>query len=74
MKINVSVLPNSKASEVVKIDENSYKVRVNAPAVEGKANKRLVEILAEHFNVPKSSVSILKGFKNRNKIVDIDIL
>ena len=74
MKISVSVVPNSKVSEVIEIDETSYKVRVDATAVEGKANKRLVELLAEHFNVPKSSVKILKGFKNRNKIVDIDIL
>jgi uncharacterized protein (TIGR00251 family) len=71
MKINVLVVPNSKVSEVIKIDENNYKVRVDAPVVEGKANKRLIEILAEHFNVPKSSVRILKGFKTRNKIIEI---
>ena len=74
MRINIVVIPNSKISEVIKIDENNYKIRVDAPAVENKANKRLIEILAEYFNVQKSSIKILKGFKNRNKIVDIDIL
>jgi len=74
MKINVIVTPNSKKVEVEKIGEENYKVRVDAPAVEGKANKRLVEILSEYFNVPKSSIKILKGFKNRNKIVSIDNL
>jgi uncharacterized protein (TIGR00251 family) len=74
MKINVIVIPNAKDSEVIKIDGTDYKIRVDAPASEGKANKRLIEIIAEHFNVSKSSIKILKGFKNRNKIVSIDNL
>ena len=38
MKINVSTVPNAKKAEVEKIDENKYRVRVDAPAVENKAN------------------------------------
>jgi hypothetical protein len=74
MKINVLVVPNSKDSGLTKVDETNYKIRVDAPALDGKANKHLIEILAEHFNVSKSSIKILKGFKNRNKIVSIDNL
>jgi hypothetical protein len=73
MKISINVIPNSKTSEVIKIDESNYKVRVDAPAAEGEANRRLIEILAEHFNVRKSSIKILKGLKNRNKIVEINL-
>jgi len=73
MKISVNVIPNSKISEIVKTSENSYKVRVDALASEGKANKRLIEILADYFKVKKSSVKILKGFKNRNKTIEITI-
>jgi len=72
MKINVIVVPNSKSFEVIKIDDNNFKVKVDALATQGKANKRLIEILAEYFNVSKSSIKILKGFKNRNKIVCIE--
>ena len=71
MKLNIHAIPNSKSSEIIKIDENTYKIKVDSSAAEGKANKRLIEILAEHFNVPKSSVKILKGLKSRNKIVEI---
>jgi len=74
MKINIIVTPNTNTSEVIKLDEINYKVRVDAPASEGEANKRLIEILSEYFNVPKSYIKILKGFKNRNKIVSIDNL
>ena len=74
MKISVAIIPNSKAFEVIKIDESNYKIRVDAVPEDNKANKRLIEILSEYFNVPKSSIKILKGFKNRNKIVSIDSL
>jgi uncharacterized protein (TIGR00251 family) len=74
MRINIITIPGSKTHEIIKIDENSYRVKIDAPAIEGEANKRLIEILAEYFNVQKSSVKILKGFKNRNKIVSIDNL
>jgi hypothetical protein len=74
MRINIIAIPGSKTHEIIKIDENSYRVKIDAPAIEGEANKRLIEILAEYFNIPKSSVKILKGFKNRNKIVSIDNL
>lgn len=74
MRINIIAIPGSKTHEIIKIDENSYRVKIDAPAIEGEANKRLIEILAEYFNVQKFSVKILKGFKNRNKIVSIDNL
>jgi hypothetical protein len=74
MKLNVTVIPNAKTFEVIKINENNYKIKVDAPASKGHANNRLIEILANHFNVSKSSIRILKGFKNRNKIVSIDNL
>jgi uncharacterized protein (TIGR00251 family) len=74
MEISVSIVPNSKKAEIVKVSENNYKIRVDAPASKNKANKRLIEILSEHFKVSKSSISIIKGLKSRNKIVEIDSL
>lgn len=72
MFISVKVVPNSKKPEVERIDENSFKVKVDAKAEGGKANRRLVEIIAEFFIVPKSSVAIVKGMKSRNKIIEIE--
>ena len=71
MKINVSVNPNSKYSQVTKLSDYDYKVKVDAPAQDGKANERLIEILARHFEVANTCVSIVKGFKSKRKIVDI---
>ena len=71
MIVNMKVVPNSKKPGVEKMGENDFKVKVDAKAEGGKANRRLVEIIAEFFNVPKSSVRIVKGFKSRKKIIEI---
>ncbi len=70
MKISVKVVPNSKVEGVVK-DGNGLLLRVKEPAKEGKANRAVVKLLAEHFKVSKDSIIIVSGLKNRNKIVDI---
>ena len=71
MKIAIKVYPNSKLEKVIKKDDGSFEVRVKAPAQEGKANKVVIELLAEYFNVPKNSVFIKIGHSVKNKIVEI---
>ena len=71
MKISVRVTTNSKKARVLKEDNNSLKVWVDARPLEGRANKRLVEILSTYYNMPKSSFEIVSGLKGKNKIVEI---
>ena len=71
MLIRVYVTPNAREVRVVKVSDDYFEVRVDAMAVSGRANKRLLEILAEHFKVQKSRISILKGTKTRNKLVKV---
>ncbi len=73
MEICITVTPNSKKFEVIKIDDKNYRVRVDAPATGGRANKRLIEILSYFFDVPRGSVSIVRGSKGRKKIIKIDL-
>ena len=71
-KITVQAVPNSKQPQVDKIGDNEYRVKIDAPANENKANTRLVEMLAKHFKVPKSSVNIEKRYKKRKiKVIKI---
>lgn len=77
MKISVKTIPNAKKTEIVNrnlslFGEETLKIKVSAPPVEGKANKALIEFLAEHFRVSKSNVKILKGEKSREKIIEIE--
>ena len=71
MLIRVYVTPNAREARVVKVSDDYFEVRVDEMAVGGRANKRLLEILAEHFKVQKSRISILKGTKTRNKLVQV---
>ena len=71
MLIKVRVTPNSKVVKVTKASETELEVRVDEAAVDGRANKRLLEILSEHFNVPKSRIRIVRGTRSRDKIVDV---
>ena len=73
MEISVTVVPNSKKFEVIRIDKKSYRIRVDATPVGGKANKRLIEILSVYFDVNKSSISIKRGIKSRKKIININV-
>lgn len=70
MLIKVRVTPNAKVTSVTKILENEYEVKVDQRAEEGKANKRLIEILAEYFGIKKSQLSIVSGSKSRNKLIE----
>lgn len=71
MKISVKVKPNSKTPFVEKTGENSYTAAVKAPAKEKRANRALIELLSEHFGIPKSRISILKGHAARDKVISI---
>lgn len=69
--VNIKVVPNAKKNEVIQ-EVDHLKIKVNAPPVEGKANKVLIEVLAEYFNVKKSAIRIIKGEKSRDKVVMIE--
>lgn len=77
MKIFIKLTPNSKNNEVLSdeidlLNMRIMKVKVSAPPVEGKANEALIELLANHFAVKKSSIKLLRGFKSRHKIIEIN--
>ena len=58
MKLEVRVSPRSSKEEIVKLSESSFKVYMHETATEGKANKKLIEMLSEYFNVKKSSIKM----------------
>ena len=70
MRISVKVFPNSKTEEVVK-EGDRFLVRVKEPAKEGKANRAVIKLLAEHFGVSQRQVAISSGFGSRNKVIEI---
>ncbi len=63
--------PCAKKNKVEPIGEGRLKVYVTAPPDKGKANRSVLELLAEYFNAPVSRLRIVKGQGSRDKIVEI---
>jgi len=71
IRLRVRVQPRSSRDGVVGRYENALKIRVTAPPVEGAANEAVVQVLATWLRVPKRSISVVRGRRGREKIVDI---
>ena len=70
MMITIKTISGAKKN-FLKEKNGCYKVSLTAPALEGRANKALIEYLAEYFSVKKNQIEIIKGLKSRNKTVNI---
>jgi uncharacterized protein len=67
----VRVQPRASKDEVAGVIEGALKIRLQAPALENRANEALVELLAQLLKRPKAAVRILSGERSRNKRVEI---
>ncbi|MBL1075060.1 DUF167 domain-containing protein [Nocardia sp. 2] len=71
--VRATIKPGSKKGPLVEtLADGSLQLYVRAPAVEGKANKAACELLAEHYGVPKSAVTLTAGATSRFKRFEID--
>jgi len=70
----LQVQPGANKSEWLGLTEDGYvKLRLNAPAEKGKANKALLDFLSETLGIRKSDIEIISGQRARKKRVLIKI-
>jgi uncharacterized protein len=69
--VAVRVQPRASRDEIIGEMDGALKVRLQAPAVEDRANEALVEFLARLLKRPKSAVRILSGDRSRSKRLEI---
>lgn len=70
MRVKIRVIPRAKKEKVEEF-AGGLKVYVREPALENRANKRLIKVLADYFDVKKQSIKIIMGEAGREKVVDI---
>ena len=70
-KIQIRVQPNSSKSRISVDKDESIKIYLNSPPVDGKANVECVKLLSKKLKISKSQIEISKGFKNRMKTLII---
>jgi hypothetical protein len=61
VELFVKAAPAASKSEIVGVVENALKIRIAAPAVDGKANEELIKFLAKRFKIAKSDIRIVSG-------------
>jgi len=71
MRIRVRVQPNARSPGIERLPDGTLRVRVSAPALDGRANQGLVRLLAEYYNVTPGLVRIVHGARSRSKLVEI---
>jgi len=69
--IKVKVIPRSSRTEVLGKENDIYRMKLTDPPVEGRANKAVIELLAEKLGVPRREIEIVSGKTGRLKTIRI---
>lgn len=66
------IVPNAKSDMVIGEHGDAIKIKLRAPAVEGKANAALRSFLAEELNISQCAVVLESGQRSRGKVIRIE--
>ena len=70
--LDIRVHPRASRDQIVANPEgDQLKVRVTAPPADSAANKALTKFIAKSLDVPSRTVSLIRGDKNRSKVLFI---
>lgn len=71
--VTVRVHPGAAREAIVLLEDGSLDVRLRARPVEGQANARLIELLADRLGLRKRDVAVVSGVRSRQKVVRIGL-
>jgi uncharacterized protein len=71
-RISVRVQPSARRDELIGIRDGVLTVRVTAPAIKGRANEALTRLLAKRLAVSRSAVTVIRGHRSRDKLVQVE--
>ena len=69
--ISVTVRAGAQSRGVELRSDGSLLVKTMVAPEKGKANADVVELIAEHFDVPKSCVEVVRGHTASKKVLKI---
>jgi uncharacterized protein (TIGR00251 family) len=70
--LELKTIPNAPRDEIAGWLGGALKVKVHAPALDGRANDALLAFLAQQLGVPRRAVALVRGEKSRHKVVRVD--
>jgi uncharacterized protein len=71
-RLRLRVSPGARKTELVGRHGDAWRVRVSAPAENGRANAAVLKLLAERVGLPRRAVSLVSGHSAREKVVQVD--
>jgi uncharacterized protein (TIGR00251 family) len=71
-RLRLRVVPGTSRPGVVGRHGDAWKVRVSAPAEEGKANEAVLDLLADALELPRRDLEITSGRGSRDKTVSLE--
>ena len=72
VKFKIKAIAGSKVNQIEFQDE-FIKVKIKQRALEGKANKAIIEYLSDILNIPKTKIEILVGHTSSIKTIEIKL-
>lgn len=69
--LHILVQPKASEDRIVGFHGETLKVKVTAPPTGGKANQRLIKVLAKRLNIAQSHIEIIQGRTSRKKVLRI---
>lgn len=70
--LKIRVIPRAARNELGGRRGDAFVVRLQAPPVEGAANKALIRFLARTLGVRAGDVAVVAGHKSRDKTVEVE--
>jgi uncharacterized protein len=70
-RVRLRVSPGARKTEIAGRHGDAWKVRVAAPAEDGRANDAVLKLLAERVGLPRRALSIVSGQTSRDKVVQM---
>jgi uncharacterized protein YggU (UPF0235/DUF167 family) len=70
----LKVTPRARTEAIDRLETSAdglplLKIKVRAVAEDGRANEAVINLLADSWKIPKSSLEIVRGFTSRNKVI-----
>lgn len=67
----IKAIPNAPRDEIAGWLGDALKIKIHAPALDGRANEALCEFLAAELGLPRRAVTLAHGDKSRRKLVRV---
>ena len=73
MRVTVRVHPGASREALVAREDGVLEAWLRSPPVEGRANRALLELLAERLRVPRTALRLARGASGRTKTVELPL-